>query len=166
MSSFVPAGLCPVARFEPSDKSPGYFLSSLRDCDQATARNISSRPAASTSRKSSAAICPPARRAKDNSPAIYRWDSGSRGAKSRRDERLQFFRPCGTLLGRAIAPSDKSLGYFLSSLRDWSTATHRLSRWRIVVRDGGKIVSTRRFRAKYVASMKRDRLKTVLPTHW
>ena len=38
---------------------------------------------------------------------------------------LRFFRPSGTLIFFAIQPSDKSLGYCLSSLRDWGRATLR-----------------------------------------
>ncbi len=71
-----------------------------------------------------------ARRAKENSPAIYRWVRSPGRSKSRRDDRtlagcdpaeatfLSSLRDLGA--GRARLPSDESLGYSRSSLRDWT----------------------------------------------
>ncbi len=80
----------------------------------------------------------PARRAKDNSPAIYRWGSGAeRGNKSRQGRKNmgvplgnEFFRPsgaCAALL--AFDPSDESLGYSQPSLTGLATARRRGGRF-------------------------------------
>ncbi|PWU18368.1 MAG: hypothetical protein C5B50_09275 [Verrucomicrobia bacterium] len=59
---------------------------------------------------------------KENSPAFERWDRGRNGAESSRDDRNSLFSavPDGTYPTSRNKPSVETLGYFLSSLRDYA----------------------------------------------
>src|SRR5437867_8363621 len=70
-----------------------------------------------------------ARRANENSPAIHRWDTvatgkvpqGRQDALARtRGSKDRFLSSLRDSLCRGVRPSDESLGYFRSSLRDFS----------------------------------------------
>jgi hypothetical protein len=58
-----------------------------------------------------------------NSPAIYRWEKMRVEFSSLVETAEIFSRSYGTLCTVGVLPSDKSLGYFQSSLRDSSSAT-------------------------------------------
>src|ERR1051325_7317443 len=55
-------------------------------------------------------------RAKENSPPIHRWVRAGMGDKSRQGRQSSFV-PDGTCLASPFAPTDESVGYFLSPCR-------------------------------------------------
>jgi hypothetical protein len=75
-----------------------------------------------------------ARRAKENSPAIHRWDTIAKGKvpqgrqeyfTRRRGSKDGFLSSLRDFLRLGRLPSDESLGYFRSSLRDLDKARHQ-----------------------------------------